>query len=105
MINFEVNAARMASWCNDVLCTNLTYFRSRRQLFESLIQLMSQVSVQPTVRLSDEQFIVIKAALTVRNEGLSDDKRLALDKSILEIKSMCSSAIIASSASGSGGGT
>lgn len=93
----------MASWCNNVLITNLTYFRSRRQLFDALISLMQQTPVQPTVRISEEQFVVLKSALTARNEGMNDDKRLALDKAILELKSMCSSATIATSASTSSG--
>lgn len=84
--SFLIVAAAAVAWANRCLQLNLSYFRLRRELFEEFTAMLTVPDGEPVVNLTDEQFIVVRTFLTSRNDGLNDDKRLAFDKTIMEIR-------------------
>lgn len=90
---FVVAAAVAAEWADRCLRSNLTYYRLRRELFEMFVDGLTDNLALPTIRLTDEQFIVIRTFLTARNDALDDNKRLAFDKAVLEVRAMASRAL------------
>lgn len=79
----------MGMWCGRVLRQNLTYFRTRRELFGELVDIMDPLPGSRRVSVPSEVFIVLRQFLTTRNESLDDNKRLSFDKAIIEIRANC----------------
>lgn len=75
------------------MVSNTTYFRVRRDLFTDFSETLRTVAARPRVRITDEQFVVIRSFLTVRNDAISDDKRLSFDKAIMELRAAANDAI------------
>lgn len=84
---FYVDAAAAVGWTNRVLCSNMSYFRLRRELFEEFNRLLSAPDGRARCAISPEVFIVIRYFLTARNDVLDDNKRLSFDKAILQLRS------------------
>lgn len=80
-------------WADQCLVTNLTYFRNRRELFATFTSLLRAAPGAPRVVLTPEEFIVIRSFLTIRNDSVNDDKRLAFDKVVMDIRAAAAAAM------------
>lgn len=83
--NTIVDATLLRNWVNTALRSNVTYFRVRRELFASFTHMLDEFPTTP-VEIDDELFIVIRQFLTVRNDSINDDKRLAFDKALVDLR-------------------
>lgn len=81
---FAVAAVAVVAWCNKVLCSNLTYFRLRRVLFDEFVELLGYEG-ESAVSFHHETLMVIRQFLTERNDALNDNKRLSFDKTVFEL--------------------
>lgn len=72
--------------------TNVSYFRLRRELFDSLAVLMEEEAIVPCT-IEDEDYMVLRQFLSSKNESITDDKRLSFDKSLSALRSAATRAI------------
>lgn len=104
--SFDVDPTDLATWCINCIIANVTYFRTRRELFDQLINLCMAQRVGSRVMIPEELFTAIKGFLTSRNESINDDKRLAFDKAVIELRnramSVSQTATFSSQATGVG---
>lgn len=84
--NFTADADAIIAWSNSCLTTNTNYFRARRELFEQFTRALAVVPGNARVTISSEQFIVVRSFLTAKNDSINDDKRLAFDKAVVELR-------------------
>lgn len=84
--SFDVDPTDLATWCVNCIIANVTYFRTRRDLFDQLISLCLAKRVGSRVMIPEELFTAIKGFLTARNDSINDDKRLAFDKAVIELR-------------------
>lgn len=84
--SFTFDADRTFRWTTTVLKSNLSYYRVRRELFATFITLMDAAVIRAVI-IDEEEFIAIKQFLTLKNDALSDDKRLSFDKAIMALRS------------------
>lgn len=84
--SFDVDPTDLATWCVNCIIANVTYFRTRRDLFDQLINLCLARRVGARVMIPEELFTAIKGFLTSRNDSINDDKRLAFDKAVIELR-------------------
>lgn len=87
-----LDAQRTADWVKTVLRSNLTYFRVRREMFTAFVGVMDATVVR-RVSIDDELFIALKQFLTMRNDSMTDDKRLSFDKAVMELRSAAAAAL------------
>lgn len=67
------------------MTANTSYFRVRREIFAELTAAMDDhASVR--IALDGEIFLGIRQFLVVRNDDVSDDKRLSFDKAVLQAR-------------------
>lgn len=66
--------------------SNTNYYRTRRELFDQFTHEVMRVPPLPHVPVSQEAFVVVRSFLTARNDSLNDDKRLAFDKVVLDLR-------------------
>lgn len=85
--SFDVDLTDLLTWCTNCVIANVSYYRIRRTLFEQLVSLCVAQRVGPRVTIPEELFIAIKGFLTCRNEALNDDKRLAFDTAVMDLRS------------------
>lgn len=86
-MHYRANPNRLQEWVNVACLANLSYFRTRRELWDSLTQIIRESQgVDGTVVMSVPLFISLKSALTCKNDQLNDDKRLAFDTGIMQIQ-------------------
>lgn len=84
--SFDVDPTDLSTWCINCIIANVTYFRTRRDLFNQLINLCMSQRHGTRVMIPEELFTAIKGFLTSRNESINDDKRLAFDKAVIELR-------------------
>lgn len=91
LFKLPVEAAR--EWALDAQITNLTYYRTRRELHDRFVILIREAAHQSAaecVTICTEQMIVIRHFLTSRNENLDDNKRLAFDHAVIDLMASAS---------------
>jgi len=84
--SFDVDPTDLATWCTNCIISNVVYFRTRRDLFDQLIHLCLAQRRGARVMIPEELFTAIKGFLTSRNDSINDDKRLAFDKAVIELR-------------------
>lgn len=90
---FSADAVDAIAWCKTAMLTNLTYYRPRRVLYDNFTVMLDPPEGVLSVPIHHEAFLVIKQLLTSRSDSLNDDKRLAFDKSVIELLSSAHAAI------------
>lgn len=55
----------------------------------------SEKPVQVTVTIADEDYLVLRQFLTIRNDGITDDRRLSFDKTLVSLKAEAMRALAA----------
>lgn len=78
----------LAEWVTEAQIANLSYFRVRREVYQSFLQALDaskDAAEEDCTTLSADDFFTIKQVLTVRNEGLGNDARLAFDRLLTEL--------------------
>jgi len=66
----------------DAQTAQTTYYRVRRDLYQKFVDCLKR---DAPVRFSAEDFYAIKGFLDCRNDKLDDNKRLAFDKTVVNI--------------------
>lgn len=84
--SFDVDPTDLATWCYNCIIANVTYFRTRRYLFDQLINLCLAKRLGSRVMIPEELFSAIKGFLTSRDHAIDDEKRLAFDKAVIELR-------------------
>lgn len=82
---FQLQSDGLAKWCRRALLENTTYFRSRRVLYDEFLTLIDPPPGQRCTSIDQESFIVVKQFLTTRNEAITNDLRLAFDKTVIAL--------------------
>lgn len=67
------------------MTANTSYFRVRREIFAELTAAMDD-HAPVSVALDEEIYLGIRQFLVVRNDAVSDDKRLSFDKAVLQAR-------------------
>lgn len=62
-------------------------------MFEEFQKLFVIPDGRVSAVISNEEFLVIRYFLTVRNDSIDDNKRLSFDKAILELRTRANDAI------------
>lgn len=79
----------LRQWANSVLSQNTTYYRTRRQLFESFTQLLGDRHIDDAVRVDSSLVTVIRLFLMSRSDALSEASRLGFETAVNEILTLC----------------
>lgn len=74
---------------------NTNYYRTRRELFDELMACVDPPNGTVQCHLLLAEYLSIRSFLNSRNEGLSDDKRLAFDTAVLNLQALAIAAIAA----------
>jgi len=85
---FYANPAAISTWATVALLDDVTYHRTRQQLWRQFCQFLGTRSAQRTFELPTPLFNSIKSVLTARSDALTDEKRLAFDTALQEIASV-----------------
>lgn len=91
-MNFNIDAYCLRDWALRALRTNVTYYRLRRELFAALMSVLDE-PINVGCEVEEEDFMVLRQFLSSKNDSLSDDKRLAFDKSLTALRSAALTAI------------
>lgn len=84
----KIRDTLLGEWVEEAQISNITYFRLRRELFQSLINKMESSRDSPDdecTSISPDDFFTIKQVLTSRNDSISNDARLAFDRLLTEL--------------------
>lgn len=87
-MELSVGLSKLLPWIHEAQFAETQYFRVRRGLFHQLRDAITATGVNGAgqrVVLTSEEFIAIRGFLLSRNDQLSDDKRLAFEKTIVDI--------------------
>jgi len=55
-------------------------------MFNDFVDLMDPRPGRPAINVTDDIVIVVRSFLTSKNEGLNDDKRLAFEKAVVQLR-------------------
>jgi len=85
-MRLTVDSRRMSAWIDNAQLGDTTWFKPRKELWSSFVTLARRGS-DPTfaVVLTHDDFVSLKSFLLSRNPDLTDDKRLAFEKTLLNI--------------------
>jgi len=84
---FPAITANLHVWANHAVDLNLSYYRSRRDLWTDFVDLIRDANAGglPTTVITNTQYLAIRSFLTNRNASITDDSRLAFDTTVLEL--------------------
>lgn len=86
--NFTADQRQLSRWINQCLTANLTYYRSRREFFTGFVRSLEERPGH-RVDIDEEDFITVRQFLTSRNDMVTQDARLAFDKSLFKMRASC----------------
>lgn len=84
-MTFYANPARLQSWATAALLVDITYHRSRQQLWTSFSALLGTQTAARTFPLPAPLFNSIKSAITCRSDSMTDEKKLAFDTALQQL--------------------
>lgn len=82
-----VNNDKLRSWIRTATLANTTYFRVRRDLWNGFLGCLALDADDPAAVsfIESESYIVLKLFLTSRNDGMSDNNRLAFERTLEQL--------------------
>lgn len=86
--NFELSRQALYRWCNDSITSNVTYFRTRRELLSSFTRMLGTGVGDDIVSVSSALVISIRTFLSMRSDRVSDDNLLAYETAVMELLSL-----------------
>jgi hypothetical protein len=87
------NPIPLEDWVSHAQYQPLTWFKTRKLLWDKFCACTARPSINSRYRAEDyvhiphDLFVTVKSVLTERNDNLTDDKKLAFEKSLQEIDS------------------
>jgi len=81
-MSVKFNALKLATWLEEAMFAQTTFFRVRKNLFSKLTKAVSKDGEES---ITTGEFQTIKGFLLARNQDLSDAKTLAFDTLIADM--------------------
>jgi len=86
IMKLHFDAAALSMWLEEAQWADISYHRTRRELLERL-QKLSRRADDALFPMQSNQYTSLVTVLSVRNDGLNDNSRLAFITLLLELNS------------------